>query len=95
MLTTLPAVLANLVRCCVHGHPLTQHKKTMTYESIVHATFDFTSNVHVAVPPPNNTRLTNIAITRWRARCRSRLIEFAAENTIDTGSGLSQEANAC
>lgn len=37
--------------------------------------------------------LTNVAITRPQARCLSRLNEFAAENTPDTGSGLSQEAN--
>lgn len=67
----------------------------MTYESIVHATFYFTSKGVCGYHYSIFKRLTNIAITRLQARCLSRLIEFAAENTIDTGSGLSQEANAC
>lgn len=37
--------------------------------------------------------MTNIATTPLQARCLSRLIEFAAENSIDTDSGFSQEAN--
>lgn len=39
-------------------------------------------------------RLANIAISRLQARCPSRLVEFAAISSVDTGSGLSREASA-
>lgn len=42
-----PLLLTNFVRCRMHGHSLTQHKKTMTYETIMHALICFSPSVHM------------------------------------------------